>query len=276
VAVAVAEDGRLVLLDPVTGTEIREAAYHGPPVGDGEPLTTYITSASLAADGQVIYYTTCCEPSPGAVHSMPTSGGAGGYVADGAPVAVGPNGTIAIADVNVGIKLMRPPAAVGELLQLDRSIPLAPQDVDGDDSFDPEVVGDVAWDGEGRHLLAGLGGGSSGGRIGLISLAGDEPNVEVLAPNQGVSWGTPRFGPMGSIYVIEERDGQPATLRQLDRTGSDRGVVDLGGRAPLALAADDSTGWLLVSLADGGLTTIGPSGDTSAPVGEGRYVSLDW
>jgi hypothetical protein len=81
------------------------------------------------------------------------------------------------------------------------------------------------------------------------------------------------FRPDGSLLVIES-NGPPAQARVIDADGTPGGVIDLGGRTPVHLSSDPSTGWTLVSTADG-LLAIDPLGAVST-IAAGRFRAADW
>jgi hypothetical protein len=78
VAVAVTDDGRLVVIDVATGNKIRElAALDDPndPEAVGREGGAYvITGVALHPNGRDVYYDTCCEPASGHVERVSIDG----------------------------------------------------------------------------------------------------------------------------------------------------------------------------------------------------------
>jgi hypothetical protein len=274
-AVAVRDDGRLILVEPATGREIRTLAEEGSPTDPpSEGGRSDIARAALASDGATVYFATCCEPASGAVWTVPAAGGEPTYIADGSSVAVRSDGALAIADPSFGIKRFSP-TPPDQLLGRADLIPLEPP-ADGGRLEDPETIADVAWSPSGDLLAVGLDHGGAAPRIATVSLADSAPSWHVLTPSRGAAWRSPRFGPGGHLYVIESRAGAGAVLRILDLDGRDLGTVDLAGRAPSAIAADRTSAWLLVAPADGGLLIVDPDGVPGPAHHSGSFASIDW
>jgi hypothetical protein len=76
--VAVTLDGRLVVVDAESGTELRELARLADPTkstDDHEIAPNTITGVTVDRSKGVVYYESCCEPAAGDVRSVPLEGG---------------------------------------------------------------------------------------------------------------------------------------------------------------------------------------------------------
>lgn len=112
--VGVTEDGRLVVVDSVTGDRLRELdAMEDPTAAPEEDpyLTQAIADVAVAPDRETVYYSDCCEPAVGTIYRIPADGGQRERVADGHNPAVSPDGArlaaaheseIVVVDVSSG------------------------------------------------------------------------------------------------------------------------------------------------------------------------------
>lgn len=78
VIVAVTVDGRLVVLDAMTGAELRQLADLGDPRGGGAegPGPNSVTQISVTPDHTMAYFDSCCEPAAGMIFAVPVDGSA--------------------------------------------------------------------------------------------------------------------------------------------------------------------------------------------------------
>jgi hypothetical protein len=278
--VAVTEDGRLVVVDTATGAEVRELAHPADPrVPDEEgPGPNTIDGLDVSPDGELVWFSTCCEPISGAPYRVPLDGsapeapaGVGGYAPDyGASARYVANVT------SVGIDIEDPNGDFGLTWR-------APSGVAGN-------IQAVAWSLDGRTAAITYG---QERRLALLDVTGFlgaesetthfSGHVEpVELPGDG--WALPSFARDGSLVVAHVTDGLVAQVAIDVPTFLATGelvTADLPSHEGIPVSQDhDATGeWLVVVEADddgvdGGIHWFGPDGSTG--VVPGSYRAAAW
>lgn len=267
--VATTEDGRLVVLDVATGNEVRELARAGTASDyDNAGSESFIDAVEVDPAGSTVYFSTCCEPAPGAMFRVPLDGseepvrlaldGAYPDVRSGAPEHI-------VVTNTIGVYMYE--------------LPVGPLE-------DP-----VGSSGGARELAEASGNGSQPFWLGPTSLAFQRfdpdqgssiavvsdidtkaPTVTDLSTESGIGWEHP-VGTAAAIIVAEQccapEYGDRATGRVVDpATGAVLESFELEG--PVA-DLDLSDNWLLITYTDGEIVQVDLSSQalTAEPLASG-------
>jgi hypothetical protein len=270
-AVAVTVDGRLIVADVATGTELRELARRGDPraaVGEGAP--SVISGVTVDRANGLVYYETCCEPAVGSVFVVPLDGGESTRVADFSWPALSADGRILAGLGGDSLQLIALPDS-GWVGGRDRSL-----------VFHTSISADgtrIAYErGQGELVVVDT------EDLATASASQDEQlavldHARSWQDPEGVGWMFPVFNREGDLVVAQQccyASPQEPGPRAARVVAADTGEV-LGSfqyPAPVADQEYDVSGtWLLVTLTDGRLVWFG--GGTTGTV-TGAYLAADW
>jgi outer membrane protein assembly factor BamB len=277
--VGVTADGRLVVVDVATGTEVRELTRRADPRQSSEPEGGPSVIAGVTVDRErgIVYFETCCEPAVGSVYSVPLTGGAITPVsnfswpalsADG-DTLVGLGGDLVVARENLTSRVR---------IARDEQVAVFHTAISPDGSR-------LAYE----RAYAGPNGNSSE----LVVVAADDIPADATDEEQRtalddavawrdpdqVGWMFPAINREGNVvvaqqccYGLEPREG-PRSARVIDPdTGQVVGSFQYP--APVVDQEYDATGtWLVVTLADGRVVWFG--GGESGELASG-YLAADW
>jgi outer membrane protein assembly factor BamB len=275
--VAVTNDGRLVVVDAATGTEIRQLAHRADPrqSTSAEGAPNVISGVTVDRGHGVVYYETCCEPAVGSVYSVPLAGGESTHVTYLSwPALSGDGSTL------VGLAAGRVRAFGTATSEWRSGYDLSPNVFHTTVSPDGSVVAyergnpgelvvvDVA------DLVADLadGGGDEAQRDALA-------NARTWRDPDGIGWMHPAFDREGRVVVAQqccygpEAGVGPRRAHVVDPATGE--VVDsFDYPAPVVDQEYDASGtWLLVTLADGQIQWFGDG--ESGTLGA-AYLAADW
>lgn len=265
--VATTEDGRLVVLDVATGNEVRELARAGTAADyENAGSESFIDAIEVSPDGSTVYFSTCCEPAPGAMFSVPLDGSteAVRLALDGAYPDVRPGAADQIVVANtIGVYAYELP--VGALDHPSGSRPRELAEASGNGSY-PFWLGPTS-------LAFQRFDPNEGSSIAVISdIDTESPTVTDLPTESGVGWEHP-VGTDVAIIVAEQccapEYGHGATGRVIDpSTGDVLDSFELDG--PVA-DLDLRDNWLLITYADGEAAQVDLSaeGFPSEPLASG-------
>jgi hypothetical protein len=253
-AVAVTQDGRLVMLDTSAGqaVEVRELDRGPDPreqVEEGEP--SYLGGPSLTPDGATVYYHFCCEPVVGDLFRVPADGSA-------APERLGYGSDPAVSSQGDRLAYIAYDAIVVRDLASGAEQPFP----------DPDHAGtmvDLTWTADGTALLY-----ARGPELVRLDLASGE--MQVIHTGQGTLAAPLDLG--GTITVVDQccyTDDSPGTLEQA-------ALVTVGGGSaalpqPIYDRQLSATGIEVRAYHDGSLAWFAP--DRQASLGSG-YTAADW
>jgi hypothetical protein len=276
--VAVTTDGRLVVVDVATQTEIRELARRADPRApvSGEMAPNSISGVTVDRANGLVYYETCCEPAAGDVWSVPLDGSAEStrvtnmswpaVSADGSRIAGLAASFLWVLDarthdirsaIDDQFGFHTAISADGSRVAYERTY------ADGDRVGSEIVLIDTADLAEGT--------GDAEARAALA-------NARVLRDPERVGWMFPAFNRDGNLVVAQQccygdLHVGPRAARVLDPATGDV-VGSFSYPASIVDQEYDSSGtWLVVTLADGRVVWLG--GGRSGDLGAG-YLAADW
>jgi hypothetical protein len=287
-AVAVTDDGRLVVLDTASGEPLRQLASAGDPAAPLPPegaagLPNVINAVDVDPQSGTVMYSECCEPISGEVFEVPLDGSIpptsrGG----GLDPSIDGDARFSVAASSYGLIL---------LTGNDAHIPL--------DGLLPEAYGlstqDPTWVLDERTIAFSLFPGTHVALGVLVQDEADQLTAAAYAPPDGQSWTdpVPWIGPSGDAAVLVaqqccsngdpfEHDGRARSVVLDVTTGSvleelapyDGVVVD----QELATTAGGVTccsPWLLVTYADGRLEGRNLLSGELVAIGDG-YLAAAW
>ena len=145
-------DGWLVTVDLETGEEHELLSFGDPreeATGEEEP-PAFIHDVDLSADGEWIYFSTCCDMTSTKTYRVPVDGGSEEEVARGSNVRVSPDGRFIATTVNFGLITVTPtPGVPGEPVAFQAGYSVVP-------GSDPEMIAGrperFSWSPDGAQL----------------------------------------------------------------------------------------------------------------------------
>ena len=250
--VAATVDGRLVVLDPGTGAEVRQLADLGDPRGGGAegPGPNHVTQVSVTPDGSTAYFDSCCEPAAGLILAVPTDGSREPEaLAPGLGPAVSPDGRL-LAYTAINAVVVRDLATGNEQTFTDPAYDESP------------VFGDVTWSRDGTKLYypwerqASGGTGAGSALVELTVTPGATPRVVTEVADAALS--SPLAWDDGQTISVLLHPRQPDGSAGpqdgellVDPTTGETGQTTLGGL--LDRSVDRTSGQLLLVRSDGHL-----------------------
>jgi hypothetical protein len=281
----VTTDGRLVVVDVATGSELRELARRPGTLADrasGEDAPAAITAVSIDRANGVVYYETCCEPAVGTVWSVPFEGGASTRVADMSSPSVDGSGASVLGLAADTVKL-HDVSTHTERLTRDPFVGIFHSSISPDGAL-------IAYE-----RAPGL--ATDDPRSNLVVVPSTDLDATAVDPSpsagahewrdpDGIGWMHPAINRDGNVVVVQQCCAvAPFGGPQLYSEGSvaARVVNPLTGEivgsfsypaAVLDQAYDRSGSWLLVTLVDGRVWWYG-GGERNELRATG-YVAADW
>ena len=275
--VGINDDGRLVVVATATGEVERVLGEFDHPTecpeGD-EPVAgcQWVVEAAVTADGEQVYFETCCEPAPGVVYRVPIDGGEAVQITYGGYPAVDPAGErLAVVELQWVTVV---PLTGGE----QRSF----RDDDGEVA---SFLQGMSWSPDGSTLAFSVH-DEDGERMRLhlldVATATSFDDARPVPQPPGASWTLPQYRADGKLIVAGQEPnltgppipGPAAGLVVDPRTGSVEEEFDYGGRVA-SQHVDASGVHLLYTLEDGSVHWRSSGGETAALAPSG-YVAAAW
>lgn len=273
--VGITDDGRLVAVNAESGEQAKVLGEFDHPdecPRAGEPAAgcQWVAEVAMSPDGQSVYYETCCEPAPGAIHRVPIDGGEPEMVAFGAHPAVDPAGQRLAA---VELQWVTVHELGGDDVLRFRD----------DDS--PATLHGMTWSPDGAQLaFVAFDRTDEPGRLLVLDVHEADNLADARSIDRGDggrSWTLPTFRRDGALVVVEQELELPDSPQGPARavvvdpdSGEVRESFDRSG-AVLSQDHDPSGTYLLYVLEDGSVRWEF-DGTDGGVLAAGGYLAATW